>query len=427
MKISPARTAAYECLSRIENEHIFSSTLVPQFEEKLTPADRSLCHELVLGVLRRQILLDAYIDQLTLEKKLDFEIRLVLRLGLFQIIDLDRVPDHAVVNDSVNLAVKAKKASAKGLVNAVLRKAIRGLPSLEFANEIQRVAVETSHPEWLLRRWVVQFGTEKAESLAVSNNQPAPLSFRRTIRGGAIDLHKSYRPSEVVPGCFFADSINSELQDLAHKGLIYFQDEGSQLVASALELKGSRFLDVCASPGGKTGALAMRRRNSMPAIFAGDVSSRRVELLRKTCEKQGAEPVDLVQYDASSALPFQDGIFDTVLVDAPCTGTGTIRHNPEIRYFLDPDDLSRIPKLQLSILKNASKTVCSAGKLVYSTCSLETEENESVVMTFLRETPEFRSVAPDVPNRFLTTDGFARTFPSRDQMDGFFIATFVRA
>jgi 16S rRNA (cytosine967-C5)-methyltransferase len=427
MRIAPARFAAYDCLVRTEKHRVFSSTLLPEIEEKLSLVDRALCHELVLGVLRRQILLDAYIDKLTAYKRLDREIRIILRLGLFQIAYLERVPDHAVVNDSVDLSVRAKKSSAKGLVNAVLRHAARGLPELSFENEIDRIATETSHPPWLLRRWTDQFGLERAREIAIANNQPPELSFRKTLLGRDIEISNKYRSSENVDGCFFADSMNTELRDLASKGLIYFQDAGSQLVANAVELKGERFLDVCASPGGKTTAIASRSENGRPTIFAGDVTDRRVGLLKDTCRRQGAGSVNIVRYDASEALPFADRAFHSVLVDTPCTGTGTIRHNPEIRYFLTEADLISIPKLQMSILQNASTKVCPGGTLTYSTCSLETEENEEIAAWFLDHSPEFRKIRPKIPERFVTANGFARTFPSRDLMDGFFIATFERA
>jgi 16S rRNA (cytosine967-C5)-methyltransferase len=177
-----------------------------------------------------------------------------------------------------------------------------------------------------------------------------------------------------------------------------------------------------------TDTLPTGRVSAFPAtqFVAGDLHWNRVEFLRENCQRQGVKFVHIVQYDAEQSLPFADGAFDAVLVDAPCSGTGTIRHNPEIRYFLKPNDLTELQNKQLRILKNASKLVNQGGSLIYSTCSLEREENEVVCEAFLRDDPDFTLVNPDVPMRFLTEQGFARTFPQRDGMDGFFIASFAR-
>jgi len=433
MKISPARTAAYDILLKIEKEKAFSSVLLPAYEENLSASDRGLCHEFVLGVVRRQMLLDRYIDELVDERKLDIDVRVILRLGLFQLIRLDRVPSHAAVDESVKLTVRAKKTSAKGLVNAVLRKASRGLSQLHFVDELERASVETSHPRWLLERWTEQFGRTSAVELAQANNQPAPLTFRRTPIGGELDLGRRYQQSQLVPGCFIADSYDSDLRELANGNKIYFQDEVSQMVAQAVPvpLKKSKVLDVCASPGGKTtliAAAAVERARSQEAIliFAGDRTRRRTELLRKTCIDQDQAFINVLQYDATVELPFVESTFDSVLVDAPCSGTGTIRHNPEIRYFVEPSDFRAFQETQLVILKNASKHVKSGGTLLYSTCSLECEENEEVCRSFLLDNTEFELQKPIVPAEFVTGDGFARTYPHRDRIDGFFIAAFVR-
>lgn len=432
MKISPARSAAYDILFKIETERAYSSALLAKYEPELSPVDRGLCHEIVLGVLRRKLLIDRYIDIFANDRKLDIEIRTILRMGVFQLFCLDRVPGYAAVNESVAMAQRARKSSARGLVNAVLRSAIRQKPPLVFKNEIERISVETSHPVWLIDRWQSQVGLETAEKLARSNNETPPVTFRRTMKGRLAQLPGDAVESEAVPGCFVAHLFSPDLQDLADRGLIYFQDEASQMVANAVGLRsGERFLDVCASPGGKTTAIALcaaeTGKSSDVQIVAGDLTWRRVQLLRDTCAKQGAESVRIVQYDAARGLPFGDETFDYVLVDAPCSGTGTIRHNPEIRYFLEPGDILRMREMQLAIMTNAAKTVRLGGRLVYSTCSLEIEENENVCANILSASADWRATEPNVPRRFLTKEGFARTFPHRDGLDGFFVATFRRA
>ena len=428
MKISPARTAAFDVLLKIEREHAYSSTLLAEFEEDLSDVDRGLCHEIVLGVLRKKLVLDRYIDFLTKQKKLDVEIRVALQIGLFQIYYLDRVPDHAIVNESVGLAARAKKSSARGLVNAVLRSATRQTPILEYKDNGERIAVETSHPGWLITHWKGQLTVGSVEDLCRSNNEPPAISFRKTIRGAATKLPNDFIESSFVTGCLTATSFTSQLKDLADKWEIYFQDEASQMAAAAVDVQPTeKFLDVCASPGGKVTKLASHfLSGTRPLFIAGDLNRRRVRLLRDTCLKQGADQVQIVQYDAATALPFADKTFDRVLVDAPCTGTGTIKHNPEIRYLLGPDDFHRLQRTQLAILSNASRSVKTDGILIYSTCSLEREENEDVCRQFRSLHPEWQLVKPKVDKRFITDEGYARTYPHRDGMDGFFIATFRR-
>jgi 16S rRNA (cytosine967-C5)-methyltransferase len=217
------------------------------------------------------------------------------------------------------------------------------------------------------------------------------------------------------------------LRELADVGEIYFQDEASQLVARIAATDfGMRFLDVCAAPGGKTTLVASAIQPEGKLLVAGDVHSSRAKLLKATCIRQGASFVSAVQYDAEFELPFADASFDTVLVDAPCSGTGTIRHNPEIRYFLEPGDFAELANKQRRILNNASKLVRPGGRLIYSTCSIQTEENEVVCHEFLDRTAKFAKVRPEVPDALLTGDDFARTFPHRDRTDGFFIAEFRR-
>ena len=427
MGISPARTAAFDVLQAIETKRAFSSIVLPPFEERLSPPDRGLCHEAVLGVLRRQMLLDRVIDELTAGRKLDVEVRIALRLGVFQLLYLDRVPPHAAVNDSVSLVVRAKKSSAKGLVNAVLRKVTQAVPELRFSDDTERISVETSHPRWLLEKWRHDLGPERAEQIAIANNAPPVIAFRKTLKGREVVLNKNYRESGNVSGCYKAERLEPELRWLADAALIYFQDEASQMVAAAVEIRPpGRFLDVCAAPGGKTTAIAAR--DAVGELFvAGDKYHSRTVFLKENCHRQGVAPVNVVEYDATAELPFADETFDSILIDAPCSGTGTIRHNPELRYFIEPADLGRLQRTQLAILTGASKVLKQGGSLVYSTCSLEREENEDVIGSFLSENKGFELIKPDVPDRFITGGGYARTFPDRDDMDGFFIAKLRRA
>ena len=431
MKVSPARSAAFDALLRIETENAFSSVVLPIVEAKLPLNDRSLCHEITLGVLRRRIYLDRIIDDLAERRKLDVGVRIALRMGLFQIIFLDRVPAHSAINESVELVSHAKKRSAKSFVNALLRSYQRAPLVPAYKDDVEKLSVSTSHPRWLVDRWIAHFGIDETLELCEANNRPPALSFRLVGRDsdwqetlGEVTTMDGLRRSDFVDGCFLAPRMDETLARLSAVNRIYFQDEGSQLVADAVIAEGgSRILDVCAAPGGKTTMIASSAETT---VVAGDILSSRVERLRETTVSQGADNVSITQYDAEINLPFEPRSFDTVFVDAPCSGTGTIRHNPEIRYSIGPHDISELSGKQLEILKNASELVKTGGKLIYSTCSLESEENEAVCEQFLQERPVFGSVAPKVSVRLLTSDKVARTFPHRDNMDGFFIAAFGR-
>ena len=427
MKISPARKAAFDILLRVERDAAFSSALLPQFESQLNDKDRGLCHELVLGVLRRKLYLDALIEQLSRGKRIDIEIRIALQLALFQLLFLDRVPAHSAINESVELAAYAKKSSAKGFVNALLRSMQRDQPKLNFEDDAERISIEHSHPRWLVDKWTTDFGLESAESICNANNKTPSLAFRPINSDEQLverlEQTDGIRISDVVRNCFIAKTFNSEVRKFADNEWIYFQDEGSQLVAQCvIDIAGRRVLDVCAAPGGKTSMIA---RSTEAFVVAGDLHFSRVERLRATCAGQSAV-VQTVQLDATSSLPFREKSFDTVLVDAPCSGTGTIRHNPEIRYSITKTDIDELSGKQLHILENASDAVANGGRLIYSTCSLEREENEEVCELFLQRKSEFSLELPHIDKSFHTPEDFARTFPHRDDMDGFFIAMFRR-
>lgn len=434
MAISPARLSAYDILMQIEAGRGFSSELLAGSAESLEERNRALTHELVLGVLRRQIFLDRVTDTFSGGKKTDIEIRIAIRLGLYQLVYLDRVPAYSAIDDSVELVKLAKKKSGTGFVNAILRRATREKAKIVFSDDTDRISVETSHPRWLIEKWTRDFGAEFAEYIAQANNEQPRTAFRLTARS---DLQPSealsefirheVQPSAIVAGCYLADRFSPKLKELGELGMIYFQDEASQLVASLIRPKdGGSFLDVCASPGGKTTQIA-RGRDHRGLIVAGDISEKRVEFLRTNCLAQGISNIEIVRFDAEIELPFADSVFDNVLVDAPCSGTGTIRHNPEIRYRLAPNDFVSLAARQSSILVNTSRLVANEGTLIYSTCSLEVEENEAVIESFLACRDDFSLVRPAVAGDLITAEGYLRTYPPRDNMDGFFVAVFRRA
>ncbi len=441
MNVSPARIAAFEILSKIETEQAFSSVLLPFYEAKLEPKDRALCHEITLGTLRKQLYLDRIIEKLSNGKKLDASVKIILRSALYQLMFLDKIPAHAAINDAVNLVQKAKKTSAKGFVNAVLRRTTREeTAELNYADDIERISVETSHPRWLIEHWTRQFGWAETERLARANNETPNTAFRLTAKSSEQTVENLKKlgleitESKIAKNAWQVSNANQMLRLFAEEGTIYFQDEGSQLIAQTVDLKtGESFLDVCAAPGSKItqianfGNLIENRKSKIEnLIVGGDFFEPRIRILQANSRRQQTENVSILRYDAEQDLPFAAESFDVILLDAPCSGTGTIRHNPEIRYFLRETDFEELAAKQLRILNGASKVLKKNGRLIYSTCSLETEENEAVAERFLAENQDFIKMPPKVSAAFLTADGYAKTFPPTDQTDGFFIAVFEK-
>lgn len=410
--ISPARLSAFSILNRIDKGESNSAELMAEAQGKLQPADRSLCHIIVFGTLRSQSLLDRIIAALTKNRKLDREVRIILRLSLFQLRTLDRVPDYAVVNDAVNLTVKAGKSSARGLVNAVLRGFLRGDFKYGFADHLDELSVETSHPRWLIEKWVRDFGADDAEEIVRANRTEPGLEFRLTPKGlsrGLSDLE---------------DMDVEQAIRLSEEGLIYLQDRGSQIVAETISLRdGDRFLDVCAAPGGKSGLVSMR--NPVATVVSGDVSLKRADRMKRIFSKQESA-IPVLVFDATRDMPFEDETFDVVLVDAPCTGTGTIRRNPEIPIRISLEEILVSANLQRRILDVSSRLVKKGGRLIYSTCSLEVEENEAVAQDFLLTHSEFEKIDIEARDDSMSKNGFLRTFPHLNGTDGFFVASFLK-
>ncbi|MBI3653379.1 MAG: 16S rRNA (cytosine(967)-C(5))-methyltransferase RsmB [Acidobacteria bacterium] len=438
--ISPARRVAFDILRRVEAEGAYAAVLLAQ-PTNLSREDRALAHEITLGVLRHQLTLDFLIEKYTRRRmqKLDLAVVLALRMALYQMRFLSRIPPSAAVNEAVNLVKLARKTSAAGMVNAALRNAARNLDE-EIGNAIEdpdeRLAVRLSHPRWLLESWAINFGKAETEAIAVANNQTPESAFRiNTLKADSGETLAKIdaagvqtRPSKIAAEALvIASGHPAALVPLIEDGLLYPQDEASQLVAQLLDARPSqRILDLCAAPGSKTSQLAALTENLAP-IVASDLHPHRLSALMNTCRRLGAINVAAVAVDATKDLPFADNAkFDRILIDAPCTGTGTLRRNPEIKWRLAPDDKHRLAEIQYTLLAGAARLLATNGRLVYSTCSLEPEENEAVVQRFLEANPQFHLVQPDAPTACLTAAGFLRTFPHRHGTDGFFAAVMER-
>jgi 16S rRNA (cytosine967-C5)-methyltransferase len=434
--VSAARLAAFEILSRVE-DGAFASILLAAKEPELSTPDRALTHELVLGVLRNQLWLDSLIEQFADRKltSLDPAVRSSLRLGLYQLRFLSRIPDSAAVNESVKLIRRARLRSAEGFVNAVLRRATREPdydPVAGIADRVAQLSIETSHPRWLLDRWVSAFGFEHASAFAHANNEVPPLAFRiirtRSSEREIRELLESQNieKSKIAAGGFRASSSSAAIFKLAEEGKIYIQDEASQLVANILRVApGESFLDVCAAPGSKTTQVA-DLASDQAEVIAGDLYPARLRMIEQTASLHGLTSIRTIELDGLQPLPFPENRFDAVLVDAPCSGTGTLRRNPEIRWRISAADIEQLSERQKQLLANAATVLKPQGRLVYSTCSVEPEENEEVVAAFLENNPEFQPV--QVPETEMLTRSLngIRTWPYKGGADGFYISVLER-
>lgn len=448
--IAPARLAAYDVLRAVSSGRADLPTALARARTRLDDErDRALAGEIATGTLRWQGAFDLVIAAFAKRPiaKLDPEVLDVLRLTAFQLLHLDRVPASAAVNDAVNLVSKAGKRSASGMVNAVLRRISRERAALPLparpldavvdpAGAVAYLSGALSHPEWLIRRWLDRYGFEATEAWAQFDNRPAALTLRvntlRTSRQAVAELLEQHgvetEPARFAPDGLVVRSGNPLLTSVAGDGLFIVQDETSQLVALlTAAAPGERVLDACASPGGKTTAMAAAMEDR-GLIVATDVRGRRVDLLARAVTASGATCIRVVQADSAEGLPFSQR-FDCVLLDAPCSGLGTLRRDPDIRWRRSEESLSGLAATQLVMLGRAADVLLPGGRLIYSTCSSEPDENERVVSRFMENRTDFVTSPLSLPAplaAFETAEGYFRTFPFRDQLESFFAAILVK-
>ena len=459
---APARTAAYQALRAIAGGRVDLPSALEQARKGLPDErDRALAAEIVTGTLRRQRSLDHLVEAFASRSiaKVDPDVLLVLRLSLYQLLHLDRVPASAVVNDAVDLTRHARSGSATGFVNAVLRTALRQRhrlplpprPDIGAGTVAEREAVLAylgithSHPEWLVARWLDRHGFEATEQWVRFNNETPRLTLRaNTLRAGRDTLAAALaaagiatEPTRYAPDGLIVTAGNplrapdyDAFLGNSFFGSFFAQDEASQLVSLVVAAQpGERVIDLCASPGGKTLAMAADMHDS-GLLVACDVRARRVRLLRDTVRSGGAASVRLAHIAATGALPFAP-VFDRVLVDAPCSGLGAIRRDPDIRWRRSEGDLSRLAQDQLALLERAAALLRPGGRLVYATCSSEPEEDESVVFAFLSRQHDFELVdlrADGSPGLMPVLDqrGMLRTLPFAHGLEAFFAAALRR-
>lgn len=447
--ISPARVAAYDILRRVSDGRSDLPAAVAAVRDGLKDErDRALATDIATGTIRWRAAVDHLIAHYAKRplSKLDAEVVNILRLSLYQLLHLTRVPASAVVDDAVDLTKKAGKKSASGFVNAVLRNVSRNRRALPLPARpetgsnreavLDYLNLSLSHPRWLAERWLDRVGFERAETWMQFNNEPAPLTIRanplRTTRDDLLarlaEVDVAAHPARYAPDGIVID--RGSLREEAARGEFVVQDEASQVVALlAGPEPGPLVLDTCASPGGKATAIAMTLGVG-ERLIACDVRERRMALLARTIAATGTLNIRLVQADVTAPLPFRS-TFSTVIVDAPCSGVGTLRRDPDIRWRRTADDLPTLAAAQRAMLAHAASVVAQGGRLVYATCSSEPEENEEIAASFLASTPGFRAVSateacPGLPAELVDARGHLRTEPDRHGLELFFGAVFER-
>jgi 16S rRNA (cytosine967-C5)-methyltransferase len=447
--VSPARKAAFDVLLAVGRGKAHADDLLREpAVDALSPADRHLATTLVLGVLRWQIRLDEQIKLLIKKPgaKLDHEVSIALRMGAFQLQFLDRVPAHAAIDESVELTKRSGHRFASGLVNAILRKVAAAGPAVNLPQETAaELALAQAHPAWLVERWTRFYGLEAARAIC-RHGQVLPVRIARLVNPAVeaelIEAGVSLEPATILTAARSVVSGDITATAAYREGRVRLQDEGSQLIAElaaspgdTLNQKVKKILDACAAPGGKT--LILAERNLQARILACESSQRRlVELTARLTAYSDRIECRL----ADATVLDEESAFDLVLADVPCSGTGTLGRNPEIRHRLRLDDLARHANHQRAILSVAFRLVRPGGRIVYSTCSLEPEENEQVIAAVLSENQTARqlSLADRIAalakagiltspaaarlHDYLTPDGALRLLPGALPTDGFFVA-----
>ncbi len=433
--ISPARNLSYNLLCRIEAQSLFSDDALNSAEMQLLDLrDRHLTTEIVYGTLRWQALLDFVLAKSSSRpwQEVTPGARILLRMSLYQMWFMDRIPDHALVNDAVGIAKWKLGKGIDGYLNGVLRNLTRARP-WNAAESLQSVSpwIRVSLPQWLWKRWAKRFGAAAAEAFALSLNEPPQHALRFSGSQNQLgELPFEAVPSDIVPDAFIQTDAAREARS-GEAGTIPFQyqDEASQLIPHLLgdDLSGRRIWDACAAPGGKS-AILSKICGLSGRVVASDLRRERILYVAEQIKRAGTLNSDLLVADAGNPAPFRAG-FDDVLADVPCSGLGTLRRNPEIKWNFQVERFAPLQATQKQIIHNVSQAVRVGGRLLYSTCSTEPEENEQVVEWFLGTHPDFALEAPTYPpgiGQWVRSDRMMRTFPDTRLWDSFFAALLVR-
>jgi len=439
------RDAAIRVLSEIDNEGKFSNKLLQQYSEsELSKEDIRLLRELVYGVVENRMYIDKIIRSASSVKmkKIHPMILQILRLGVYQIGFMDRIPAHASINEAVKLAKKYGHKGTVGYVNGVLRRIEREREQY-FSNDepssADDLAIRYSHPDYLVRLWIEQFGFEFAKKLIVANNSRPLLSLRvntlKTDREDLMGMLKKYN-LELIKGELSEDCVRvvnpeniTETKEFKD-GLFTIQDESSMMVTEiAGPIEGNTVLDVCSAPGGKATHIA-QRMNNRGRVIARDLYAQKINLVMENAERLGIEIIKGQVHDATEFDESLKDMVDICIVDAPCSGFGLLRRKPDIKFNRKSEDVESLIDIQSSILNVSSGYVKSGGKLIYSTCTLNIEENLNQVRKFLERNSQFKLKAIELPHGKIISEtqesGYIELYPHIHGTDGFFIANMVR-
>jgi 16S rRNA (cytosine967-C5)-methyltransferase len=423
-----ARELAMDILTRVDTEQAYSNLLLNQTLQKanLPRNDAGLVTELVYGTIQRLNTIDYYLSRFVKQggNKLEPWVRNLLRLSFYQVYYLDRIPSHAAVNEAVTIAGRRGHKGISGMVNAVLRNVLRQKSELTIPTDLPietEIALQCSHPEWLVQRWIKQYGEDLTRVICESNNRPPhtsirvnvikvkPDEFLNQLVGQGIAATQS---TLVKAGITVANSGNMALTSGYEQGFYSIQDESSMMVAELVDPKpGMLVLDCCAAPGGKTMHMA-EKMNNTGLIHAFDIHEHKINLIEAQAQRLG---ITCISTSVGNALHlserFENETFDRILVDAPCSGFGVIRRKPDLKWSKTEKDIHQIREIQLGILSDVHRLLKPGGVLVYSTCTIEYEENQSVVEQFVKDNPNFMVAEP----------GYVQILPHEFESDGFFI------
>ena len=437
------REVALDTLLHIEKNQAYSNLLLNQMirESKLGPKDVGLLTEMVYGTIQRKLTLDYFLKPfLKKQKKLELWVMILLRLSLYQMVYLDRIPERAIIHEAVEIAKKRGHRGISGMVNGVLRSIQReGLPDFgEIKDPLERLSIEMSFPLWLIQKWAKQYGTEETKEISKSTLEPPNVTARVNCNKASVTEVLSSLEEENVEakkGELSIDAIALSNGNLAktrmfQEGYVTIQDESSMLVARALgPKKGDKVLDSCAAPGGKTTHIA-ELLGQEGKVISVDLHPHKVKLIEDQVKRLQLTNVETLVSDSRHLQEhFKNEEFDRILVDAPCSGFGVIRRKPDIKYSKRLEDIGQLAAIQLSILNSVAPLLKNDGTLVYSTCTIDQEENAGVVEKFLAENKEFFvdetliDRMPEVLKRYVQ-NGQVQILPHYFGTDGFFIASF---
>lgn len=433
------RDAALSILLAVDKNQAYSNLLLHETikRHKIEPKDRALLTEMTYGTLQHKMTLDYYLEPF-IRGKIDHWVRWLLRLSLYQMHYLTRIPPHAAVNEAVEIAKRRGHKGIASTVNGILRSILRqGVRSTdEITDPIERLSIATSHPNWLVERWVAAYGMATTQAMLEENNVPPIQTVRVNLTKGTVEEAITHLTAEgikverstLIPECLHITGGQAARTSAFGQGLITIQDESSMLPATVMNPQPDwRVLDMCAAPGGKTTHLA-EKMNDEGSILALDLHPHKLELIDENTARLGLESIDTAPLDGRKAPEYLAvESFDAVLVDAPCSGLGVMRRKPDIKYTKREEDLESLQAIQLSLLKAATRLLKPGGLLIYSTCTVDKTENEGTVAQFLQDVKKMQltplqnlPAALDAKQK----DGMLQVFPQDFGSDGFFVAAF---